>query len=52
MSINYHFGTEGVVCKGKVLLSIQLAKVVCLHINMQEEDILEHTNVKCHMCTL
>jgi hypothetical protein len=23
-----------------------------LHFSMQEEDILEHTNVKCHFCTL
>jgi hypothetical protein len=29
------------VCKGKIFLS---AQVPCLHFNMQEEDILEHSN--------
>ena len=29
-----------------------MASVTCLHFSMQEEDILEHTNGKCHMCTL
>ena len=23
-----------------------------LHFSVQEEDILEHSNVKCHLCTL
>jgi hypothetical protein len=25
-----------------------MASVMCLHFSMQEEDILEHTNAKCH----
>ena len=29
-----------------------MASVVWLHFSMQEGDILEHTNVKCHLCTL
>ena len=29
-----------------------MASAMCLHFNMQEEDILEHTNGKCHLCTL
>ena len=29
-----------------------MASVMCLHFSMQEEDILEHTNAKCHLCTL
>ena len=29
-----------------------MANVICLHFNMQEEDILEHANVKCYSCTL
>ena len=33
-------------------LSLLMASVMCLHFNMQEEDILEHTNGKCHLCTL
>jgi hypothetical protein len=29
-----------------------MASVMCLHLSMQEEDILEHTNAKCHVYTL
>jgi hypothetical protein len=29
------------VCKGKILLAIVLAIIMCLHSSMQEEDILE-----------
>jgi hypothetical protein len=29
-----------------------MAIVACLHFSMQEEDTLEHTNAKCHLCTL
>ena len=36
----------------KILLSILMVSVMCLHFIMQEEDILEHTNAKCHVCTL
>ena len=28
-----------------------MANVMCLHLSMQDEDILEHTNVKCYLCT-
>jgi hypothetical protein len=38
-------------CKGKIILSILMTSVMCLHLSMQEEDILEHTNGKCHLCT-
>ena len=29
-----------------------MASVMCLDLSMQEEDILEHTDVKCRLCTL
>ena len=29
-----------------------MASVVYLHFGMQEEDILEHTIAKCHLCTI
>ena len=29
-----------------------MSSVVCLHFSIQEEDIVEHTTVKCHLCTL
>ena len=29
-----------------------MASVTCLHSNVQEKMFLEHTNVKCHLCTL
>ena len=35
-----------------MLLSILTTSVMCLHSSMQEEDIFEHTNPKCHYCTL
>jgi hypothetical protein len=39
-------------CKGYMWLSILMASVMCLHFSMREEDGLERTNVKCHLCTL
>ena len=27
-----------------------MASVMCLYFRVQEEDILEHTNGKCHLC--
>ena len=41
-----------VVCKGHIWLSILMTSVVCLHFSMKEDDVLEHTNIKCHLCTL
>ena len=38
--------------KGKIFVSVLVARVMCLHFDMQEEDILEHSNDKCHSCTL
>ena len=38
--------------QGEISLSIPVASVMCLHFNMQEEDILEHANAKCHLRTL
>ena len=29
-----------------------MASVMCLHFSMQEEDILEYNNGKCHLRTL
>jgi len=29
-----------------------MASVMCLQLRMQEEDILEHTSVRFHLCTL
>ena len=37
------------VCKGKILLSILMTHVMCLHKSMQEEDIIDRTNAKCHL---
>ena len=28
-----------------------MATIMCLYFAMQEEDILEHINAKCHLCT-
>ena len=28
-----------------------MTSVKCLYFSMQEEDILEHFNDKCHLCT-
>ena len=28
-----------------------MASVMCLHLICEKEDVLEQTNVKCHMCT-
>ena len=40
------------VCKGKKFPSVLMASVMYLHFSMQEEDIMEHTNAKCHLCPL
>ena len=40
------------VCKGNILLSVLMVSVMCLHFSVQEEDIPEHTNGKCHLCAL
>ena len=29
-----------------------MASVMCLRFGVQEENGLEHTNAKCHLCTL
>ena len=29
-------------------MSIQVANAMCLHFRMLEEDIIKHTNAKCH----
>ena len=29
-----------------------MASVMCLYFIVQEEDIHEHTNAKCHLCRL
>ena len=34
------------------ILSILMASFMSLHFNIQEEDILEQTNAKSHLCTL
>ena len=34
------------------LSALMALRVVCLHFTMQEGGILEHTNGKCHLCTL
>ena len=39
------------ICKGKILLSVLMASVECLHLGMQEEDIFERTNGQCHLYT-
>ena len=40
------------VCKVNIVLNILMASVMCLHFGMQEEDILEHSNGNCQLCTL
>ena len=35
-----------------ILSSMLMTRTTCLRIRRQEEDILEHINVKCHLCTL
>ena len=40
------------VCKGQTVLSILLTSVMCLHSSIQEEDILQLTYVRCHLCIL
>jgi hypothetical protein len=29
-----------------------MTSVICLHFDMQDGVILEHTSAKCHLCTL
>ena len=36
--------------RGMNLLSILVASVICLDLSVQEEDMLEHINVKCPLC--
>ena len=38
--------------QGEDIFSVVMASAMCLHFSMQEEDILEHANGKCHLCTL
>jgi hypothetical protein len=38
------------VGKGKILLSMLMVSVMYLHSSVLEEDILEHSNARCHMC--
>ena len=33
-----------------MFLSALMTNAMCLHFDMQEEDILEHTNGTCHLC--
>ena len=34
------------------ILGVLMVSAMYLHFSMQEEDILEHTNGECHLCTL
>ena len=34
-----------------MLLSIRMASVMCVQFSTQEEDVLEHIDTKCHLCT-
>ena len=36
---------------GEYFIEQLMTNVTCLHFSMKEEDILEHTNDKCHMFT-
>ena len=38
--------------RGEYYGAFLMPSVMRLHFSMQEEDILEHTNVKCHLSTL
>jgi D-lyxose ketol-isomerase len=38
--------------QGEDIMSVLMASVTCLHFSMQEEDIIEQANGKCHLCTL
>jgi hypothetical protein len=40
------------ICEGEIFLSVLMASVNYLDFSMQEEDILERINGKCHLCTL
>jgi hypothetical protein len=40
------------LCMQGVVFSEIMASVICLHFRMQEEDILEHSNGKCHEVTM
>ena len=39
-------------CKRKMFWSVLMSSVMCLQFEVQEEDVLELTNGKCHLCTL
>ena len=51
---NFVFSVCSIILKKgeDVLVSILMGSVVCLQFSMQEADIIEYTNVKCHLCTL
>jgi UDP-N-acetylmuramyl tripeptide synthase len=34
-----------------IVYNVLMESVMCLHLSLQEEDILEHTNGKCHLRT-
>ena len=36
----------------KAIFQSTIASVMCLHFSMREEDILQYTNGKYHLCTL
>ena len=38
-------------CKEKIIWNILMTCVMCLHLSVQEEEVLEHTNAKCQLCT-
>ena len=37
--------------QGEDIFEHSHASVMCLHSSVQEEDILEHADGKCHVCT-
>ena len=41
-----------VLCYNMQGKRILMAIVMFLHFSVQEEDVLEHTNAKCHLCKL
>jgi hypothetical protein len=36
----------------EVILRVLMTNIMYLGFRMQEEDILEHTNVECHLCIM
>ena len=42
-----HFDMQGEI----IIEQYKWKDVMCLHFSVQEEDILELVNVKCHLCT-